>query len=80
MAKAVMIDWYNIAYCRMNFLVPALKILKVSVMRKGRCSNWKEKNSFSTHYQIGVEVALAVTHYYWLPNPRHQLVQKARRC
>lgn len=55
--KAVAIDWYNLAYCRMNFLVPALKILKVSVMREGHCFNWREQISFSIHYQIGVEMA-----------------------
>jgi hypothetical protein len=78
--KAVVIDWYNLAYCRMNFLVPALKILKVNVMRAGCSSNWREQISFSTHYHIGVEMALVVIHLYWLPIPCHQLVQKTRSC
>jgi hypothetical protein len=34
MANGIAMDWYSHAYFRMNFLVPALEMLKASMMRE----------------------------------------------
>lgn len=42
MVKEVVMDWRILAYWRMNFLVPALRMLKASVMREEPWFPWRE--------------------------------------